>query len=133
MGTRWTAAPLALLAGLLLGPPLQAAGGDYRIGQPRQAQQGTFCDDAAIADEVAELFVRFGAPTGYAALSASPGCRLKVHDFTPLRLHRTVKVELSTGEHYTVRFIVVAIVAPKSPADGGAPERILVTTRALNP
>jgi hypothetical protein len=101
--------------------------GDYVIGETRTAQQGTFCADTGIADEVAGLFQRFGAPTGYAALSASPRCRLQVHTFTPLRMHREVEIALSSGGHYTVRFIVVDVAAAQAPAG----QRILITTRAL--
>lgn len=109
----------------LLSASCASAAQSYRIDTPRQAQQGNFCDDTPQVDEIVAVFERFGAPTGFSALSASPACTLQVHGFTPRALYRQVKIELSDGGYYTIRFIRVELT------DGQ--RRILVTTRGLQP
>ena len=112
---------LTLLA--LSQAPDAAASGDYRIGSPRSEQQGNFCEDSRQIEELVDLFQRFGAPTGFSALSASTRCALRVHSFTPRSLYRQVEVSLSDGSAYTIRFIRVEL------SDGQS--MILVTTREL--
>jgi hypothetical protein len=118
------------LACVLLSLPLAATGGraadgpwSYRVGETRFAQQGNFCARQEDAREIAGIFRRFGAPTGFAALSNAPGCSLAVHDTMPLDLLDAVRVDLQGGGHYVVRFITVEL-------DGNTPA-VLVTTRGL--
>jgi hypothetical protein len=119
-----------ILVCILLSLPLAAAGGraaegswSYRVGETRTGQQGNFCARQADAREIAAIFRRFGAPTGFAALSNAPGCFLAVHDTTPRGLLDAVRVDLQDGGHYVVRFISVDL-------DGDTPA-VLITTRGL--
>jgi hypothetical protein len=112
--------PVLMGAALL---PLAPSAHEYRIGEQREAQQANFCRDLAEVDDIASLFERFGARTGFSALSASQLCTLEVHSFVPRRLHREVTIPLSNGGEYTVRFIEVDLASGES--------RILVTTREL--
>jgi len=122
-----TLAACILCAPTALAAPHAAASEEpwsYRVGETRAAQQGNFCQRREQALEIADIFRRYGAPTGFSALSNAPGCALAMHDATPLALIDSVRVELDGGEHYTVRFIHVEV-------DGGA-SAVLITTRALS-
>jgi hypothetical protein len=117
-------APLGLaplgLALAMFSAPLEA-GGEYVLGQPRVDQQGNFCDTVPAALAVAEVFRQFGARPGFAALSQSADCGIRVASFTPLRL--LTRIELGDAEHYWMRFVVVELP--------GGDESVLVTTRAV--
>ncbi len=97
----------------------------YRVGETRAAQQANYCLHREQALEIADIFRRYGAPTGYSALSNAPGCSLSMHDTTPVALIEEVRVELDGGGHYTVRFIHVEV--------DGDTSAVLVTTRELHP
>jgi hypothetical protein len=95
----------------------------YRVGEARPAQQGNFCTTRQDAMEVAEIFERFGARTGFSALSNAPGCSTRVHAVTPTGILRRVPIALESGGGYTVSFIRVQV-------EGGG-EAVLITTRRL--
>ena len=71
--------------------------------------------------EIAQIFDRFGARTGFAALANAAGCATRVLAVTPESLLRQVKIKLDGPSHYFVNFIQVQA------ADGTRP--VLVTTR----
>lgn len=95
----------------------------YRVGAAHPPRQGSFCDDADSALEIATLFERFGPRTGFSALADSADCTTRVHAVTPERLIRQVRVALDGGGAYHVNFIQVQA------GDGSRP--VLVTTRRL--
>jgi hypothetical protein len=95
----------------------------YVVGQTRSPQQANFCDTRAAALEIAKVFERFGARTGFSALANSPDCSLRVHGLTPRALLHRVAIALESGDSYAVNFIEVEI------DDGSRP--VLVTTRTL--
>ena len=95
----------------------------YRIGETGAPRQGNFCDDRAAALEIAQIFVRFGAPTGFSALANAPACATRVHTVTPESLLREVTIKLANGTSYMVNFIQVQ-------ADDGT-RPVLITTREL--
>ncbi len=102
---------------------LAAAGGGwhYTIDQAREKQQANFCDSKEGAEKIAGIFNRFGPRTGYAALSASPHCRITVHSFTPRRILTAVAISEGKSSEYMVWFVEV------ENDDGGI--LYLVTTR----
>lgn len=95
----------------------------YRVGELGEARQGNFCDDTDAALEIAQIFERFGARTGFSALSNAPACATRVHAVTPESLLRQVEIKLESGANYAVNFIQVQA------DDGSRP--VLVTTRRL--
>ena len=122
-------AALCLLAGLCY-VDAQADGSEsavrpwaYQVGETGEPRQGNFCDDSDAALEIAQIFHRFGAQTGYSALSNAPACATRVHAVTPELLLREVAIKLDNGTSYMVNFIQVQA------ADGTRP--VLITTRRL--
>ncbi len=95
----------------------------YRIGVTRPPQQANFCDQREDALEIAQIFERFGARTGFSALSNAPNCSRRVHGVTPRALLQQVRIRLEDGGEYFVNFILVRA------EDGSEP--VLVTTRRL--
>ena len=95
----------------------------YKLGEPGEPRQGNFCDDRQAALEIAGVFDRYGARTGFSALSNTPSCATRVHAVTPESLIRQVKIKLDGGGSYLVNFIQVQA------SDGSRP--VLVTTRRL--
>lgn len=114
----------------LLSLALAPAGGayaqwQYRAGEQREQQQANFCDSVEDVSEIAELFERFGARTGFSALSASSSCSTGSRTFTPVRLEREVVLRLDSGGTYSVRFIQVQLTDGKT--------SYVVTTRRFDP
>ena len=87
-----------------------AASGDtwhYTLDQVREEQQANFCDSKKSIEEIAGIFNTSGPRSGYAALSASPDCRVTVHSFTPRRILTTVTISKGKPGEYTLRFVEV--------------------------
>lgn len=97
----------------------------YVIGEQRTGQQANFCDTEAAVDELAAIFRRFGAQTGFSALASSPDCAMMVQNFVPLTLKHAIKINLESGDFYTINTIRVQL------QDGQI--RYLITTRNLRP
>lgn len=95
----------------------------YKIGEPGEPRQGNFCDNRQAALEIAGVFDRYGARTGFSALSNTPSCATRVHAVTPESLIRQVEIKLDGGDSYFVNFIQVQA------GDGSRP--VLITTRRL--
>jgi hypothetical protein len=119
---------IVLLGAVLAASAPPAASADsgpwgYVLGQTRSPQQANFCDTRAAALEIAKVFERFGARTGFSALANAPECSLRVHGLTPRALLHQVPIALHSGDSYVVNFIEVEV------DDGSRP--ILVTTRTL--
>jgi hypothetical protein len=93
----------------------------YTIDRLRENQQANFCFSRKDVEEIAGIFNRFGARTGYAALSGSPDCAIAVHSFTPRRVLTTVTISEGKPGEYQVRFVEVENPQGKS--------MYLVTTR----
>ena len=79
----------------------------YTIDQTREKQQANFCESRNSVEELAGIFDRFGPRTGYAALSASPDCRIAVESFTPRKVVTTVVISSGKPGEYRVRFVEV--------------------------
>jgi len=101
----------------------QAEPWGYVVGEMRNEQQANFCDNEAAVDELAKLFRKFGAQTGFSALTSSPDCALMVHSFTPVALKHAIEIKLKSGDIYTINTIRVEL------KDGQT--RYLITTRTL--
>ena len=95
----------------------------YVVGATHPARQGNFCNDEGSAREIAGIFERFGARTGFSALSSSKDCSTRVHSVTPEALIERVRIPLDGGGEYFVSFIQVQA------EDGTRP--VLITTRQL--
>ena len=93
----------------------------YRVGEAGEPRQANFCDNSDAALEIAQIFDRFGARTGFSALSNAPQCATRVLTVTPESLLRQVEVKLESGSSYVVNFIQVQA------EDGSRP--VLITTR----
>ena len=93
----------------------------YRVGEAGEPRQANFCDNSDAALEIAQIFDRFGARTGFSALSNAPQCATRVHTVTPESLLRQVEIKLEGGSSYVVNFIQVQA------EDGSRP--VLITTR----
>jgi hypothetical protein len=96
----------------------------YKLGEPASARQVNICDTRAEASRLAQVFENRGGRVGYAALSASPQCRIAVVAFTPQSLLRSVPVHENDVLMYTMNFIVVTT----SDSD----TRVVVTTRSID-
>ena len=70
----------------------------YRIGEAGDPRQGNFCDDSDAALEIAQIFDRFGARTGFSALSNAPACATRVHAVTPESLLREVAINTNNED-----------------------------------
>ena len=97
----------------------------YRVGEQLQQQQANFCASLDDVAELAALFRRFGARTGFSALSAAPGCFVAEGTFTPLSVENEVIIKLESGDQYAVRFVKVRME--------NSDIRYLVTTRGVDP
>ena len=120
----------AVLAIVVLVPVLGAsarsnrAGADrpwgYVAGGTRVEQQGNYCMREEDALEIAGIFRRFGARTGFSALTHAPGCSQRVHGVTPLTLLDAVLIRMDGGGSYTVNFITVRASNPPQPPDSAS-------------
>jgi hypothetical protein len=79
----------------------------YTIDEAREKQQANFCTSRKSVDEVAGIFDRLGPRPGYAALSASPDCAVKVQTFTPRRVLTSVTISKGKPGEYSLRFVEV--------------------------
>lgn len=86
-----------------------AVAGDwhYTVDQPREEQQANFCASARDIEELAGIFTRYGARPGYAALSASPNCKVAVDTFTPRKVLTAVTISKGMPGEYRIRFVEV--------------------------
>jgi hypothetical protein len=120
------AIPTAALALLLAVSPFSPAAESwyYTLGELRANQQANFCATRGEVAEIANIFRKYGVRPGFAALSASPHCELRVDSFTPLEIVEEVDVITKGAEHeYTISFIRVEI--------HGGDYSFLVTTREV--
>ena len=118
IGALCAATPLRFATGAEIGP------WGYALGQMRAAQQASFCDTREAALEVAQVFERFGARTGFSALSSAPDCSRRVLGLTPRALVHQVRIATEAAGSYIVNFIEV------DADDGSRP--VLVTTRVFD-
>ncbi len=114
---------LLLLSCLCFGTRATAGGGDwyYTLGEQRENQQGNFCLTEEDASELANIFRKYGVRPGFAALSGSPNCGMRVHTFTPHEIVEEIHIKKGSENYYTIRFLRVEM------EDGD--HRFLVTTR----
>ncbi len=98
-----------LLAGILLWTSVHAQEQPWRyiLGEPRLAQQGSFCLSEEDTLEIARIFEKFSARTGYAALANAPNCATRVESFTPQRVVARITVAEGKPTEYQVTFVEV--------------------------
>ncbi len=96
----------------------------YTLGEPVSPRQASFCADAEEALRLASVFQRRGPRPGYAALSQSEKCALKVQAFTPQEVVSRVTIEKGKPIEYTVTFF-------KARTAAGLTEYVM-TTRAVH-
>ena len=114
---------LLLLSCLSFGTGATAGGADwyYTLGEQRENQQGNFCLTEEDASELANIFRKYGVRPGFAALSGSPNCGMRVNTFTPHEVVEIIQVKQGDENKYTIRFLRVEM------EDGD--RRFLITTR----
>ena len=114
---------LLLLSCLSFGARATAGEADwhYILGEQRENQQGNFCLTEEDASELAAIFRKYGVRPGFAALSGSPNCGMRVNTFTPREVIETIQVKQGNENKYTIRFLRVEL------EDGD--RQFLVTTR----
>lgn len=108
----------------MFGWPWATAAADdwhYTIDQPRREQQANFCAGKQDIEEIADIFTRYGARTGYAALSGSPNCQVAVKTFTPREVLISVTISKGKPGEYSIRFVEIET--------GSGETMYLVTTR----
>lgn len=119
----------ALLALACVAGPASAAGGEggwyYTLGEVRENQQGNFCTGPEDVAELASIFRKYGVRPGFAALSNSPNCAMRVSTFTPHEIVEVVEIAKGEPNEYRIRFIRVEV--------HGAGPSYLVTTRDVRP
>ncbi len=93
----------------------------YTLGEQRQNQQGNFCLTQEDVSELAAIFRKYGVRPGFAALSNSPNCGLRVNTFTPREVIEEVQIKKGDENIYTIRFLRVEMK--------GGDHEFLVTTR----
>lgn len=100
--------PLLALAWACVAPQrAHAEPWHYTIDQVRSNQQANFCLEEAEVMLIAEVFRRFGARPGYAALSQSPQCLTRVASFTPKAIVTRVTISKGKPGEYIVSFVEV--------------------------
>lgn len=121
------AAVLIALGGVVGPQPASAAGETwhYTLGEVRENQQGNFCTGPADVVELANIFRKYGVRPGFAALSHSPNCEIRVSTFTPYEVVEVVEVAQGKPNEYKIRFIRVEV--------HGGVQSYLITTRDVMP
>lgn len=110
--------------GAALPAPAASEAWYYTLGVLRANQQGNFCLTRGDVTELAGIFRKYGVRPGFAALSSSPNCEIRVDSFTPREVIERVDVVTKNGIYeYTIRFVRVEI-------RGGA-DSFLITTREV--
>ena len=122
LGLRFITALLLLLC-LGFGTRATAGGEDwyYTLGEQRENQQGNFCLTEEDVSELAAIFRKYGVRPGFAALSGSPNCGMRVNTFTPREVMEIIQIKQGDENKYTLRFLRVELE--------GGDRQFLVTTR----
>lgn len=93
----------------------------YTLDEPIIDQQGNFCLDQDEVFRIAAVFAEQGPRPGFAAISQSDRCALRMQSFTPEDIITQVTVASDTPSEYTISFVKVRI--------SGGHAAYLVTTR----
>jgi len=82
----------------------------YKLGQLKSNQQVNLCAEKPDAIRLAKIFRNEGARPGYAALTQTIGCSMRIASFTPVKIVRQVMIEPNGVAKYAVSFVKVRMV-----------------------
>lgn len=117
---------LWLMATVLYGAPAGAQEAwHYVLNETHPERQANFCASEADVRDVVMIFERFGARTGYSALSGTDNCFIAVNTFTPQRVVEEIVIAEGEPSEYRMRFV--------EGYDENGKVLFLVTTREVRP
>ena len=79
----------------------------YELGQLKSNQQVNLCTEKQDVIKLAKIFRNEGARPGYAALTQTNSCSMRVASFTPVKIVKQVVIEQDDLARYTVSFVKV--------------------------
>ena len=79
----------------------------YTLTEEIKGQQANFCLSEADVQTIAQIFATAGPRPGYAALSDSNHCFIKVQSFTPLQIITQITIADGKPNEYQVTFVKV--------------------------
>ena len=82
----------------------------YKLGQLKSNQQANLCAEKQDVIRLAKIFKNEGARPGYAALTQTNGCSIRIASFTPVKIVRQVMIEPDDVTKYAVSFVKVRTV-----------------------
>lgn len=82
----------------------------YKLGQLKSNQQVNLCAEKRDAIKLAKIFKNEGARPGYAALTQTIDCSMRIASFTPVKIVRQVMIEPNGVAKYAVSFVKVRMV-----------------------
>ncbi len=82
----------------------------YKLGQLKSNQHVNLCTEKQDVIRLAKIFKNEGARPGYAALTQTNGCSIRIASFTPVKIVRQVMIEPDDVTKYAVSFVEVRTV-----------------------
>ncbi len=82
----------------------------YKLGKLKSNQQVNLCAEKRDVIRLAKIFKDEGARPGYAALTHTNGCSIRIASFTPVKIVRQVMIEADDVTKYAVSFVKVRMV-----------------------
>jgi hypothetical protein len=95
----------------------------YKLGQMKSNQQVNLCTEEQDVIRLAKIFENEGARPGYAALTQTNSCSMRMASFTPVKIVRQVMIEQGDAAKYAVSFVKVRTLQGDT--------QYLVTTRQV--
>jgi hypothetical protein len=82
----------------------------YKLGQLKSNQQVNLCTEKRDVIRLVKIFENEGARPGYAALTQTNSCSMRVASFIPVKIVRQVMIEPDGVAKYTVSFVKVRMM-----------------------
>ena len=79
----------------------------YTLKEEVKGQQANFCLTEADIQNIANIFATAGPRPGYAALSLSDNCFIRVQSFTPMEIITQITIANGEPNEYRVTFVKV--------------------------
>ncbi|MFQ5759977.1 MAG: hypothetical protein ACE5HM_03270 [Acidiferrobacterales bacterium] len=79
----------------------------YKLGQLKSNQQVNLCTEKQDVIRLAKIFENEGARPGYAALTQTNSCSMRMASFTPIKIVRQVMIKQGDVAKYAVSFVKV--------------------------
>lgn len=79
----------------------------YTLTEEVRGQQANFCLTETATQNIAQIFATAGPRPGYAALSRSDNCFIRVQSFTPLEIITQITIAGDKPNEYQVTFVKI--------------------------